>query len=158
MVKKVKIGDVFEIQTKKGLAYAQYTHFHSQPPRYGYLIRVLPGFFDQRPKEFSEIVKSPSKIVKFFPLQAAVNKGIVIIVANEQIPIHAQKFPIFRTGIIEPKTKKVRDWWFWDGNKEWKIGKITRDQKKMPIRGLVNDTKLIELIESGWAPENDPYI
>lgn len=157
MVKRVKIGDVIEIQTAKGLAYAQYTHFHSRPPRYGNLIRVLPGFFNDRPSNFSKIVKAPTKFVKFFPLQAAINKGIVTIVANEPVPAHAQKFPIFRNGNISPETKKVRVWWFWDGEKSWKVGNITEEQRKMPILGLVNDTRLIDLIESGWTAENDPY-
>jgi hypothetical protein len=157
MAKKVKIGDVFEIKTKKGLAYAQYTHFHAKPPRYGYLIRILPGFFHIRPSGFSDLVNLRSVFVKFFPLQAAVNRNIVTIVANESIPVEALSFPVFRAGMIDPKTKKVHVWWFWDGEREWKIGAITEEQKKMPIRGLVNDTMLIELIESGWTPENDPY-
>ena len=38
-----RFGDVIEIATDKGLAYAQYTH--EEPRFYGSLIRVLPGVF-----------------------------------------------------------------------------------------------------------------
>jgi hypothetical protein len=47
-------------------------------------------------------------------------------------------------------------WWFWDGEKGWKVGKITAVQRKMPIRGIWNDTLVIENIESGRTPANDP--
>lgn len=155
MRKSIRIGDVIEIVTSKGLAYAQYTHEHSSPPGYGSLIRVLPGFYDERPRDFSELVKAKHRFVKFFPLRAAVREGIVTILANEPVPPEAKEFPIFRAGVADPKTGKVKAWWFWDGEKSWKVGRITKKQRKMPIRGLVNDTKLVELIESGWTPEND---
>jgi hypothetical protein len=34
---------VIEIETPRGLAYAQYTHEHRDPPRLGSLLRVLPA-------------------------------------------------------------------------------------------------------------------
>ena len=40
---KATIGDVIEIVTSKGLAYAQLTHRHTAPPRYDALIRVFSG-------------------------------------------------------------------------------------------------------------------
>jgi len=46
MPRRVKIGDIIEIPTSKGLAYAQYTHNHKQRPHFGALIRVLDGLFE----------------------------------------------------------------------------------------------------------------
>ncbi len=63
--------------------------------------------------------------------------------------------PTFRTGVINPKTGKVDVWWLWDGNREWKIGAISEEQRKFPIRGSWNDTLFIERIEEGWLPEKD---
>jgi len=157
MASKIRIGDIIEIATQKGLAYAQYTHEHSEPPRFGSLIRVFSGFYNKRPKNFSKVTKSQTKFVTFVPLKVSVNLKLVTIVANEPVTSESQKFPVFRDGIIDPKTKKVRVWWFWDGKKEWKVGEITKEQKKMPVRDVVTIPCLIEQLESGWIPETDPY-
>jgi hypothetical protein len=50
---------------------------------------------------------------------------------------------------------KVHDWWLWDGEKEWKVGKLTPEMRLYPDLGVVNDTRLIEMIEAGYNPEND---
>lgn len=155
MRKRVKTGDIIEITTKKGLAYAQYTHEHSKPPRYGSLVRVLPGFYQTRPNDFSEIAKLTSTFQTFFPLRTAVNQKVVTIVANEPIPIEERKFPVFRGGNPDFKTGKINVWWFWNGKKEWRVGKITEEQKKMPICEVVNDTMFIKMVESGYTPETD---
>ena len=73
----------------------------------------------------------------FFPLGAAVNRSIVSVVGNAPIPEKQKQFPLFRTGVADPKTKKVGIWWLWDGENVW------------------NDTLLVERIETGWTPETD---
>ncbi|MFA6295295.1 MAG: hypothetical protein WC666_02625 [Candidatus Paceibacterota bacterium] len=152
MKNRVKIGDIIEIKTKKGLAYAQFSHRHAQ---YGALIRVLPGFFQETPINFTELASIKESFVTFFPLQAAVNRSIVHVVSNCKIPDFAKSFPLFRTGIEDSITRKVKVWWLWDGINEWKIDKLTDEQYKLPLRGIWNDTLLIERIESGWTPTKD---
>jgi len=152
MAKRCKIGDVIEIPTKKGLAYAQVSHFHKD---YSALLRVLPGFFHARPQDLERCVGVNEKFVQFFPLQAALNQGIFEVVGNFKVPTHASEFPVFRTGVPDRETKKVDNWWFWDGEREWMVGEITAEQRKLPLRGICNDTYLIELIENEWTPEND---
>ena len=66
--KRPQLGDVIEIKIPKGFAYAQYTHKHEKPPRYGALIRVLPGLFQSRPSEFTSLVRQPERFFVFFPL------------------------------------------------------------------------------------------
>jgi len=153
---KVKIGDIIEIETSRGLAYAQYTHEHTAPPKYGYLIRVLQGFHDERPQNFIDIVQQKATFVVFIALQHAVNANYVKIVDNQPVPPDAQVFPIFRGGIPDPKTKKVKTWWFWDGEKEWKVGTLTDEQKRISILEVIGDELLAKRIESGWMPEKDP--
>ncbi len=153
MAKKCKIGDIIEIPTPSGLAYAQFTHLH---PRYNALLRVFHGKFDSRPSDLSTLAKSGEKFATFFPLQAALNKGIFSVVANLPVPPAASAFPLFRTGIEDIQTRKVKVWWFWDGEKEWKVGDITPEQRKLPLRGIWNDTLLIERIDADWTPETDP--
>lgn len=146
-----RIGDIFEIRTARGLAYAQYTHEHSSPPRFGHLIRILPGFYDETPEMFDSLVQQPHVFMVFFPLNTAIRQGIVRRVANVPVPPNLREFPIFRAGIEDPSTGKVNNWWLWDGNKEWRVRSLTEEQKLFPIRQLVNDTMLIIMIEKGTA-------
>jgi hypothetical protein len=153
MAKTVRIGDIIEIPTARGLSYAQLSHNHA---RYGALIRVLPGFSQSRPNHFAELVGRKEAFVTFFPLQAALNQGVFEVVGNCTVPDSAKAFPLFRTGVEDTVTRKVKVWWLWDGEKEWKVGDITAEQRKLSLRGIWNDTLLIERIEAGWTPSNDP--
>lgn len=149
----LKIGDVVEIKTRNGLAYAQYTHKHKQ---YGALLRVFSVISDSRPVNFEFLVMDEPRFMCFFPLSAAVKQGIVSVVANVAIPLEAKRFPVFRSGIVDPSTGKVANWWLWDGENEWMVGSLTAEQRRLSILGVWNDTFLIERIESGWSPEYDP--
>jgi hypothetical protein len=149
-----KIGDIVEIATKRGLAYAQFTHKHKM---YSALLRLLPGFYDQRPADLACLASSGTKFVTFFPLGAAVKRGIVEIVGNTTVPDEAKAFPLFRSGIPDRDTKKVNTWWLWDGEKEWRVGELTPEQMKLPIRGIWNDTVLVERLEADWLPENNSW-
>jgi ribosomal protein L34E len=70
--RRPRIGDVIEIETPKGLAYAQYTYKHDTPPRYGALLRVLPGLYEARPSDFSDLVQQDERFYVFFPLGSLV--------------------------------------------------------------------------------------
>ena len=146
---RIKLGDVIEIPTPKGLAYAHYVNRHD---RYGALLRVFSRLHNERPAEVAQAVIGDVQFVCFFPLQAAVNQKIVIVLGNTPIPAEAAEFPVFRAGVVDPATGKVATWWFWDGDKEWRVGALSPAQRFMPIRGVWNDTFLIERIVSGWRP------
>jgi hypothetical protein len=148
MRKRPQIGDVIEIETPRGLAYAHYTHEHRDPPRSGSLLRVLPGLFETRPDDFGHLVSLDERFSVFFPLGAATNRGIVRIVATEPIPEAKRLFPIF--GQL---SGDGHFWWLWDGKREWKA----RSDKKATPRALWevwNDTLLIERIAEGWTPSH----
>lgn len=154
-MKRPKIGDIVEIPTRNGFAYAQFTHKHRL---YGALLRVYNRVFQT--KQSLDIIQ-PVVLMRepdfscFFPLGAAVQRGIVSMIGNIPIPEKQKQFPLFRTGVADPKTKKVGIWWLWDGENEWPIGELASEQKRIPIRGVWNDTLLVERIESGWTPETD---
>ena len=157
LVKRIRprIGDVIEIPTMAGLAYAQYTHKHDRPPRYGALLRVLPGLYNQRPSDFSSIVRQHERFLAFFPIDAACNRKIVRVVASEPIPEWARPFPVFRYGNAD-ENGQVRVWFLWDGEKETRVGALTPEQMKLPVRpGVWNDTLLIERIVQGWQAGRD---
>jgi hypothetical protein len=152
VAKRAKVGDVVEVPTDKGLAYAHFTH---KDPQWGSLLRVLPGLFTARPATFTDLVLKDAIFVSFFPLQAALNRGIFEVVTNCPVPPKAADFPLFRAPGWADKTGKVLDWWLWDGQKSWQIGTLTEEQRELPIKEVINDTLLIERIQDGWTPAND---
>ena len=150
VAKRVKVGDVVEIATKKGLAYALYTH---RDPQWGALLRVTDGLFETTPADLNAVVKRPLLFSAFFPLQQAVNQGIVSVVGTVPVPDDLSEFPTFRSGPIDPVTKKVSSWWLWDGREQWQVQALSSVQRTFPLREIVNDTLLIQRIENGWKPE-----
>jgi hypothetical protein len=152
--KRPQIGDIVEIATSKGLAYALYSHEHATSPRMGSLLRVLPGFHQTRPVGFSALVRQNEQFSIFFPLRAALKQDIVQIVGHEELPEWAVPFPVFRNGLPD-RDGKIHDWWLWDGEKEWRVGKLQPEMHSFPDMGIANDTRLIEMIEEGYRPEDD---
>lgn len=153
MSRKSKPGDVLEIKTKRGLAYAQYALRNSEM---GALLRVLPGFHPIRPSSFVRIIEQPEQFVTFFPLQAAIARNIFEVVSHEKVPEASQKLPLFRACGHIDREGFIHDWWLWDGNKSVRIGKLSPDQRRLPIKGIWNDTLLIERIEEEWSSEKEP--
>jgi hypothetical protein len=153
LAKRPQIGDVVEIKTSKGLAYAQYTHEHNKLLRFGSLLRVMPGVYPERPTNISRLVKQMHLFVTFFPLKAELRRkdSVFTIIGNEPIPEYAMPFPVFRNGLPDCDGN-VHDWWLWDGEKEWKVGMLTPEEiRSYPRLGGMNDTALIQMIENGWS-------
>jgi hypothetical protein len=150
----IKSGDVFVIKTSRGGCYFQYV---SKNPLMGAMIRVLPGIYENAPSDFLEVINKDTNFWIFFPVVAALKRGIICKVGNFDVPDFAKKFPLFRAGIVNSKTKRVESWWLWDGSEEWMVGEITDEQRKLPIRQIWNDTLLIERVEEGWLPELDKF-
>jgi hypothetical protein len=147
-----RIGDVIEIPTPEGLAYAQFTHLHDAPPKFGALLRVFPGIFKSRPEEFGDLVRVEPQFSTFFPLGSACKRGIVRVVAHEPICDALREFPTFRAS-AKGKDGSWGAWWLWDGEKEWKIGRLNPGMEALPPRGIINDTLLIERIIGRWRHE-----
>ena len=148
-----RLGDIIEIATPKGLAYAQYTHKHEVRPRYGALIRVAPGLFAKRPADFSWVAQVEPQFITFYPVGAACSRGMVTIVANEPLSPAAQGFPLFRSSIRAPEGRGP--WWLWDGSKEWRIGELKHGMERLPLRGVWNHAYLVARIAEEWRHEMD---
>lgn len=87
-----KIGDVIEIDTGQGLAYAHYSHQHSM---YGGLLRVFSDLKTERPTDLAAAVAGEPTFMTFFPLRAAVSRGLVSIAGHVPLPERAKPFPTF---------------------------------------------------------------
>ena len=152
MAKILKIGDIFEIRTPKGLAYMQYT---LKDAAMGHLIRILPGIFKDRPDSFKNIALSKELYFIFFPLAAAVNRKIVSFVANEEIPSWARKKPIMKREGGITREGKVLNWFINEGERQIIVDSLTEEQKKYSPEAIWNDTMLIERICKGWLPKDE---
>jgi hypothetical protein len=151
-----RIGDVIEIPTPAGFAYAHFTHKHDVPPHWGALIRVLPWLFSDRLLNFAQLVEREPAFITFFPLGAACNRRIVRVVANEPLPDSSRSFPTFRNSHRDRSGKRMRPWFLWDGSREWRVDQLSEAElRAYPPLGIWNDTLLIERIVSGWSHEQD---
>jgi hypothetical protein len=149
-----KVGDIVEFRTPRGTAYALCTHFHKKPPHYGALLRVFRGFHSDEPEDYSKLVRSEVQFSAFFPLGAACQRKIVRIVANEEIPETLRNFPLFKTG-VEGKDGKIQVWWLWDGDREWRVGPLEEKYLDSPMRGIVNDTWIVDRLIRGTTEREE---
>ncbi len=149
-MKKINLGDIFEIKTAKGYTYL---HFIFKNKELGELIRVLPNFYDERPLDFKELEISTERFMVFFPLSFAYKKKIVEKVYFS--PYENYKKPDYmRTEHIVGD--KFLGWDIVNTN-TWDrklVKKINSKQKSLSPWGIWNDTLLIENLEKGWSLEN----
>jgi hypothetical protein len=108
--RRPQIGDLIEIETPRGYAYAQYVHKHREPPRMGSLIRQLPGFYRERPDNFNALVDAEGRFSVFFPLGAALNRGIFRIVASEPVAM-SRGTPLYETWNDTMIIERIADDW-----------------------------------------------
>jgi hypothetical protein len=147
----VSVGDVVEVATSKGLAYAQCSQDH---PRYGHLVRILPGFYKKSPVDLQRLIDRKESLLVFFQLHAAVKIGLFRIVARCPVPDPVKDLRVFRTGFQDQLTKVVKEWWLWDGQGEQRLDPLSNSQA-VPIPEVWLPGLLIEDIESGWIPDED---
>lgn len=148
MAKAPKIGDIVEIDTEVGLAYAQFTHKVAQ---LGSLIRVRPDIYVVRPTNFDGLVLKDALWVMFVPLGAIVRAGIFPVVANVGVPPAAGRFPLMRAGASLPGGE-VRAWWLFDGEREWRIPELTSEHAELSIVEIPNPALIRQRIAAGWHP------
>lgn len=150
MTKRIKIGDTIQILTSKGVCYAQVTHKHS---RYGYLLRVFDSFRTDRPNNLGEVVASPVLFSAFFPVQKAVDEGLVANVGNSSVTAANSVFPIFRTSARDRDGRRG-PWWLWNGETEVMLTRgLSDEEKRYPVHGIISAPLLVERIEKGYRAE-----
>lgn len=145
---RVRAGDILAIPTRCGVALAQVTHQHRDPPKLGDLIRVFPGFYD-RSANLKEIVVLDEQFQTFVNAASLITHGFAEVIGTEEIPSEKQAFPVFRMSAGIPEG--ADNWWLWDGTREWKVGRLSEDQKQMPIASTWTGPYLIDRICEGWS-------
>lgn len=146
---KIEIGDVFEIQTKKGFAYIQCRFFH---PKWLELVRVLPGLYKKRPEDFAQLVGQPDLYEVFFMLKASYRDGMVKKVAH--FDVDGFKPEYMRNSII------IRNVFYgWnivntDNLHRKHVLMLNNEESKLSPFGIWNPALLIQRLEEGWNLEN----
>jgi hypothetical protein len=153
-VKRPKIGDVIEIDTGEGFAYAHYSHKHEE---WGCLLRVYNKRYPERPVDLAAAVAGEPTFYKFFPLGSYVHRGVVTIADHVPLSEAAMVFPRFRNGNPD-LAGKVHLWSIWDGERSVRVGPLTDEIRTLSQLGLCDDVFLIHQIVTGWTPETDPRL
>lgn len=146
---RIKIGDIFEINTPKGKAYLHYVY---KDKAIGDLIRILPGLYPNRPASFEKLAGSKERYMVFFPLSVASKHKIVEQVGH--YPIDNFEKPRYMRA--EHIVKGEFLGWHIVDTETWQrqlVKVLTSEQKKLSPWGIWNDTLLIENLTDGWSLE-----
>jgi len=130
---------------------------HTGTPNLGRSYESLPAFTNARPASFDLVARWPVQFVTFFPFNAAIRRGIVRVADHQSLEPDAAAFPLFRAaGMLDRVSGQALDWWLWDGEREWRLDRaLTDEERDLPLRGIINDTMLIERLETGWKPADE---
>lgn len=145
---RIKLGDIFEINTLKGRAYLHYIY---KDPTTGDLVRVLPGLHSERPANFDKLAGSKEKYMIYFPLVAANKQKIV-----EKVGSYLSKFE-------KPKYMRTKHivkgeflGWHIIDTETWQrqlVKSLNSEQKQLSPWGIWNDTLLVENLVTDWSLE-----
>lgn len=150
MKTRAVIGDIIEISTPKGLAYAQYTY---RDAVYGELLKVFHGLHENRRSTFSTIPGEKEAFWAFYPLNEALKHNLVQVVAHEKIP--GPKFPLFRIAGARTRTGLVQSWWLWDGAEKWPVEQLNPEHHELPVASVWNHKLLINRIIGAWRSSDE---
>jgi len=147
---KIKIGDIFEMNTLKGKSYLHYIY---KDKAIGDLVRVLPGLYSERPANFDKLAGSKERYMIFFPLSAASKQKIV-----EQVSFYpSDKFEKPKYMRSEHIVRGEFIGWHIIDTETWHrqlVKRLTSEQKQLSPWGIWNDTLLIENIINEWSLEH----
>jgi hypothetical protein len=134
------------------LAYVQYTAKH---PKYGDAIRVLPGFFSARPKDWSTLIAQEGYFT-FYPAGAAVSQKLIEIVDHQPVPPGRELPATYRRrGGMTPEGR-VTAWLICDGVKEALRTDLSAEERRLFIASIWNHSFLVERLVAEWRPEAEP--
>lgn len=144
---RIKVGDIFEINTPKGKAYLHYIY---KDKTIGDLIRVLPGLYSERPAGFDKLAASKERYIIFFPLSAAYKQKIVEQVShypvdNFEKPKYMRNDHIIRGEFLGWHIIDTETW------QRQLVKTLTPEQKKLSPWEVWNDTLLIENLLNDWS-------
>jgi hypothetical protein len=149
--KKPRLGDIVEIKTPKGLAYLQYANKGTL----GDFVRILPGFFETRPRTFKELAKTKELYFTFYQVTAPALRDIVSVVANEKIPRWARRIPVLRRQGGISREGKALNWWIINGDESCQVNTLTPEQENLSVEQSWSHGLLVHRLVQGWLPKDE---
>jgi hypothetical protein len=143
---KLTKGDVFSIETKKGLGFLQYLETSIFKIDY---IRVL-DFISESGNITQEEINQPERWCIEFPLKVAIRRKLVEKVDNFLLP---ESFIIPKYSRTKHIIKGEFKGWFIVNRNSWKltfVEKLNDNQMQLSPSGIMNDTLIKERLESDW--------
>jgi len=157
--KRAQVGDICEIKTPAGLAYIQFTH---DADKMGQLVRVLPGLFEARPQEFSDLAERHELYFVFYTLKYALRDREAEVVSHQSVPLWARPYPLMRWPGARDASGKVITWKIFKASdpltleahrKTQILFQLTPEQQGLSIHTLWPHPVMVRELARGWTPE-----
>ena len=118
-------------------------------PKVGSLLWIATPTFDDEPTRIEVDGIASWRWPVLFPLAAAVRRRIMVQIGMVSIPDALRLFPTTRSG------NRSAGWSTFTevGGVRHRLGPTS--DPSLPIYKVVNDTRLKEMVVSGWRPENE---
>lgn len=147
-MRKIKIGDIFSIETSKGFSFFQYVYYEET---IGELIYIFPELHNQVP-DLNGLKNDLRGFFIHFPVRAALNRKLIRYVENSSLPEYLEIPLYFKTEVTD-LNGNVIDFQIVD-YKTWR--RYSKEELKIELErlspwGVWNDTYLIEYILEKWG-------
>ncbi len=136
-------GLAFWIVCDAGFAVGLMTHHR---PKVGHLVWIAQDTFGDPPTEADVRSIERWRWPVFFPLGAALRRGIVTKVADVPVPAGLERWPTMRSG------NRQMGWTLVNFEGPGTLPRRPANDSSIPIYSVVNDTALREMIVSNWRP------
>jgi hypothetical protein len=149
----LRVGDILEISTSKGLAHVQYVGKHAE---YGDVIRVIPGLIEREGTDLFAEFTTVEGYLAFYPVHAAMLKRLVRITCSCPLPTKFAVPETVRRAGARGRQGAVLTWVIEksDGN-ERMLEKLTDSERLLPIAAIWNHELLIQRISDNWTPDQE---
>ncbi|RKT01778.1 hypothetical protein [Chryseobacterium defluvii] len=150
-MKSFELGNLYTIDTNKGLGLFQLVNIPEDKKNEVEMIRVSYHLFPDIPKDIDEVFSDDFFYV-CFPVKAALRKKVINLVGHQDLP---ENFSIPRFYRIEHYFNKG-EWIIVDNKSEniEQVKSLSDDQLKLSPDGVWTDLYLKDRLEEGWRLEN----
>jgi hypothetical protein len=125
-------GDIVEMETPRGFAYAQVSHDH---PSYPQVVRVFDRIFDRRIDDTDALVRLPVQFLAMISLAAVLERKRCARRLVGNVPV-SEPFPVFRTP-VRGKQGEIIYCWLWDGRSLSIEADVAGPHQNAPLREVM---------------------
>lgn len=151
-MRKIKVGDIFSIETPKGLCLFQYVYLEET---IGELIYIFPGLHEKLP-QVSKLMKESEGFFVHFPVKAAFKRKIIDFVEYSSFPDFLEIPSYFKHEVTDRDGNitelQLVDYKTWQRYSE---KDLNLEAEQFSPWGVWNDTYLIDFVVERWSKLNE---